>query len=649
MRDDEVGPASCWLEQWRTESIESGIRALDQLRGGVVSAIETLGTGLLAHSANAHLRDRLADSTLRIDDINHALLRVVYRLLFTFVAEDRGLLLAPNADIEARERFTRYFSTARLRRQARRRGGTQHSDMWRAINLVWKGLGSVDGRPELGLVGLGGLFEDGPLDIFGDAELPNQALLKAVRHLSVVEEAGTKVRRTVDYRNLGAEELGSIYEALLEYVPSWNPEQRQFTLMGAAGNDRKSTGSYYTPTSLIETLLESALIPVLDRAEKAGNPEEALLALTVVDPACGSGHFLVAAARQIAKRVAALRTGDPEPPPERVREALRDVVGRCIYGVDINPLAAELAKVSLWLETLEPGKPLAFLDAQIKVGNSLMGATPALIEDGVPDDAFKPIEGDDKSIAGHFKKKNKKERAGQADLFGDSSSLVPDMIRREFGSLVARRSPTSLTEVAELKQRLEALDAAPDLQQQRLVADAWCAAFVWPNQPDSAPAPTDGIVRALARSEEIDRGTVSTIHQLATEYRFFHWHLEFPHILTDGGREGGPGWDGGFDVILGNPPWDHVEMKEVEFFAVRAPEIAGSSGAKRKSLIAQLGTADPSLSTTSSSGPRGSSTPVDTCMPTLGYIHLQAEVESRRIPSLRNWGASCRTLVVASG
>lgn len=589
VRDDEVGPASCWLEQWRTESIESGTRALDQLRGGVVSAIETLGTGLLAHPTNAHLRARLADSTLRIDDINHALLRVVYRLLFTFVAEDRGLLLAPNADAEAKERFTRYFSTARLRRQARRRSGTQHSDLWRAINLVWRGLGSIDGRPELGLVGLGGLFEDGPLDIFGDAELPNQALLKAVRHLSVVEEAGTKVRRTVDYRNLGAEELGSIYEALLEYVPSWNAEHRQFTLMGAAGNDRKITGSYYTPTSLIETLLESALIPVLDRAEKAEKPEQALLALTVVDPACGSGHFLVAAARQIAKRVAALRTGDPEPPPERVREALRDVVGRCIYGVDINPLAAELAKVSLWLETLEPGKPLAFLDAQIKVGNSLMGATPALIEDGVPDDAFKPIEGDDKAIAGHFKKQNKKERAGQAELFGDASSLVPDMVRREFGSLVSRRSPRSLTEVAELKQRLEALDAAPDLQQQRLVADAWCAAFVWPNQPDSAPAPTDGIVCALARGEEIDHGTVSTIHQLASEYRFFHWHLEFPHIFTAGGSEGGPGWDGGFDVVLGNPPWERVKLQEQEFFAVRDPEIAAAPNAAiRKRLIKAL-------------------------------------------------------------
>lgn len=602
VRDPEKGAASCWLEAWRTESLESGSRALNQLRDGVIQAITTLGTGFLAHSANAHLRVGLAEGSLRIEDVNHGLLRVVYRLLFTFVAEDRGLLLAPDADPTARQRFRDYFSTERLRRTARRRRGTRHADQWRALNLVWDGLGTVDGRPELGLVGIGGLFEPGALDLFRGCDLSNEALLRAVRHLSLVEEPGSKMKRVVDYRNLGAEELGSIYEALLEFVPSWDAGRRVFELLSAAGNDRKSTGSYYTPTSLIDCLLDSALDPMLDRAEREPDPEAALLALTVCDPACGSGHFLVAAARRIAKRVAAIRTGDPEPPPERVREALADVVGRCIYGVDLNPLAAELAKVSLWLETLDPGRPLAFLDAQIKVGNSLIGATPALVGQGVPDEAFAALEGDDKKVVTALKKQNKAERSGQDDLFGDDIALTLDAaVAGELGALIGGGRPASLADIHARQQRLKALEANPALQQQRLVADSWCAAFVWPKQPGGPKPVTDRSLHALERGEALPAATLATVHELAAEYRFFHWHLEFPHLfhqrrLSPVETVDGLGWRGGFDVVLGNPPWERVKLQEQEFFAVRDPQIAAApNAAARKRLIQALETSNPSL------------------------------------------------------
>lgn len=596
VRDPEKGATSCWLEAWRTESVESGSRALNLLRDGVVEAITTLGTGFLAHPANGRLRDGLADGTLREADINHGLLRIVYRLLFTFVAEDRGLLLDPDAGVQARERYRDYFSTARLRRTARRRRGTRHTDQWRALNVVWDGLGSIDGRPELGLVGIGGLFEPGALDLFRDCELANEALLKAVRHLSLVTEPGSGVKRVVDYRNLGAEELGSIYEALLEFVPSWNPEKRVYELLSAAGNDRKSTGSYYTPTSLIDCLLDSALDPVLDRAEREPDPETALLALTVCDPACGSGHFLVAAARRIAKRVAAIRTRDPEPPPERVREALGDVVGRCLYGVDLNPLAAELAKVSLWLETLDPGRPLAFLDAQIKVGNSLIGTTPALLAEGVPTEAFVALEGDDKKITSALKKLNDQELVGQDDLFGDAGPTLDSRVVGQLGELLGSGRAASLADVHARAQRLKALDADPTLQRQRLVADAWCATFVWPKHPGGPKAITDRSLRALERGETLTPDTMATLHELAAEYRFFHWHLEFPHLFKPGGDHDGPGWGGGFDIVLGNPPWERVKLQEQEFFAVRDPEIAAApNAAARKRLIAKLEFGNPSL------------------------------------------------------
>ncbi len=594
-RDPEKGVASCWLETWRTGALESGTRALNQLRDGVIDAITTLGTGFLAHPTNGELRDAVADRRLSEADINHGLLRIVYRLLFTFVAEDRELLLDPRAEVVARQRYLDYFSTARLRRTARRRRGTRHTDQWRALTIVWDGLGSVNGRPELGLVGIGGLFEQTAWDLFGDCELSNESLLKAVRHLSVVTEPGSGVRRVVDYRNLGAEELGSIYEALLEFVPSWDADTRTFSLLSAAGNDRKSTGSYYTPTSLIDCLLDSALDPVLDRAEREDDPEQALLSLTVCDPACGSGHFLVAAARRIAKRVAAIRTGDPEPPPERVREALGDVVGRCIYGVDINPLAVELAKVSLWLETVDPGQPLAFLDAQLKVGNALIGATPALVADGVPDEAFAFLEGDSKPTITALKKQNKKERTGQDDVFGSTPTYDPSMARGLAELLVDRR-PASLAEIQARRTRLESLEALPVLKQQRLVADAWCAAFVWPKTPDGPQPVTEAALRALERGENLSVRTMAEIESLAASYRFFHWHLEFPHLFRPSGVADGAGWSGGFDVVLGNPPWERVKLQEQEFFAVRDPDIAAAPNAtSRKRLIAKLATDNPPL------------------------------------------------------
>ena len=422
-----AAPSTCWLEKWRTEAIAAGTRALDQLRKGVQDAITALGTGFLRHPDNAALRENVDPQAL-----HNALLRLVYRLLFLFVAEDRDALHHPDADDQARERYAAYFSSARLRAQARRRRGTTHSDLYQALRLVLDALGDENGRPELGLPGLGGLFDHADADApLRGLSLSNEHLLTAVRHLSLVRDASTRRWRSVDYRNLDAEELGSIYESLLELVPKHSAVDRTFELVELAGNTRKTTGSYYTPSSLIDCLLDSALDPVIDDAVKraeqaataAGQPDPSdaivneLLSLTVCDPACGSGHFLVAAARRIAKRVAAVRERNPEPTIDAVRHALHEVVARCIYGVDINPMAVELAKVSLWMEALEPGKPLSFLDAHVKCGNALIGATPALLKKGIPDEAFKPIEGDDKKFAKALEKQNAKERAGQASLF----------------------------------------------------------------------------------------------------------------------------------------------------------------------------------------------------------------------------------------
>jgi hypothetical protein len=600
-RDPELGPASCWLEHWRQDAIQSGSRALNLLRDGVIQALNTLGSGFLTHPDNGKLRQDLADGEVTVEEINHALLRVTYRLLFTFVAEDRNALLDPHADPQVRRRYLDYFSTERLRRTSRRRRGGRYGDRWEALKVVWRGLGSVDGLPELGLPGIGGLFDTGALDFLMDCSLSNQTLQSAVHSLSLVKEPRSQAMRIVDYRNLGAEELGSIYESLLELMPSWDPATKTYALIVSSGNQRKDTGSYYTPTSLVESLLDTALDPVLDDAEKSDEPEQALLGITVCDPACGSGHFLVGAARRIAKRVAALRTGDPEPAPEAVRSAMRDVVGRCVYGVDLNPLAAELAKVSLWMEALEPGRPLTFLDAQIRIGNALVGATPRLLAEGIPEDAFKPIEGDDKKITATLAKQNKVERSAQGSLFDVDMVAANTKLAEQVQKVVAAPA-LSLADVHVQEQRLRAYTASNAYRQQLLAANAWCAAFVWPKSVGAPPAITQRTLIALKDGDaKLTEKQRTEIDRLTAECRFFHWHLEFPHIFPTESNDDetvneSTGWFGGFSVVIGNPPWERVKLQEQEFFASRDPEIATApNAAARKRLIAVLPSTNPAL------------------------------------------------------
>jgi len=537
--DPEAGPGDCWLERWRADAVETGARALGQLRDGVKAAIESLGTGFLQHPGNVELRARLEPGGgLDLADYHRALLRLVYRLLFCFVAEDRGLLLDPTASDIAKARYIDWFSTARLRRIASRRRGTRHADLWQALSLVIDGLGSDDGRPELGLPGIGGLFEHGPVDVVTDHGLANDALLAAVRHLCVIQPKEGGPRRNVDYQHLGAEELGGIYESLLELVPRHEPVTRTFTLETLAGNERKSTGSHYTPTPVVDCLVDATLDPLLDEAEVADDPEAALLSLTVCDPACGSGHFLVAAARRLAHRLARARADGAEPTVAEAQQAMHDVVTHCIYGVDLNPMAAELAKVSLWLEAHEAGKPLSFLDHHIKIGNALLGTSPALLAAGIPDEALVPLESDDKGTAISIKKRNRAERAGQGDLFS-APVVVDDQAIVDASRKIDALSGLDLASVHLAQRRTRELDRSPELRRGRELADLWCAAFLAPALPGS-PA-----ITSSALWDPDGHPASSLAEDLAHRFHLFHWWLEFPSVMGAGG----------FDCVIGNPPF----------------------------------------------------------------------------------------------
>lgn len=582
----------CWLERWSRAAQEQGTRALEQLRGGVEAAITALGCGFLAHPANRDLRERLRSGDLDKQDYYRQLLRLVYRLLFLFVAEDRELLLDPQASPSVRERYTRFYSLTGLRRLAERRVGTRHADLYQRVRLVLSLLGSDDGEPALGLPALGSfLFSSAALPDLEQADLANHDLLDAIRALAFISDRHG--RRMVDYKNLGAEELGSVYESLLELHPELNVDTPQFALASAGGSERKTTGSYYTPSGLISCLLDSALDPVLDAAVREPDPQQALLDLKIVDPACGSGHFLIAAAHRLAQHLAALRSGDEQPAPEATRTALREVIGRCIYGVDSNAMAVELCKVSLWMESLEPGKPLSFLDHHIRCGNSLVGTTQVLVEQGIPNDAYKPVSSDDRAAAAAFRKRNAREHTarerGQAMLpldFGVTHGLdAAAQAARRLDAMPDASVPAVREKAAAYERlRLDEYDA-------RILCDMWTAAFFLPLvDPNDPTIPTSRNLWDFSeRPAAADGRMVGRVAELARQLNFFHWELEFPQVFEPEGKgekakgksEGGDGRvlpsaaSGGFDVVLGNPPWERIKLQEQEHFA-DVPEIANA-------------------------------------------------------------------------
>jgi len=582
-------PSECALEAWRSAGREEGTRAREQLRAGVEDALLALGTGFLAHPDNGALRSALEAGTLTKEAYFQELLRLVYRLIFLLTAEERGVLHAPSAAEGAKALYAEGYGLRRLRdRSVRRSAYDRFGDLWEALRIVVRGL--AGGEARLGLPALGGLFEADQCRSLDASKLENRALLEAVFRLSWLREDGSLSR--VNWRDMGPEELGSVYESLLELVPQITEGGRKLAFATGGetrGNARKTTGSYYTPDSLVQVLLDSALEPVVEAAiaKNAERPVEALLSLAIVDPACGSGHFLLSAARRLAAHVARLEANGT-PSAEQYRHALRQVVGRCIFGVDLNPMAVELCKVSLWMEAVEPGRPLSFLGSHIQHGNALLGATPELLAGGIPDAAWEPLEGDDRKIASALKKQNKKERnelalnlapppASTYARLGAGARAVDDAADESLDAVLAKA------------KTWKELVASLAYEHQRFVADLWCAAFVWRKEPGALRelAPTEAAYRAIQKDGQRASAELrAEVTRLRKQYRFFHWHLAFPQVTAKGG----------FDVVLGNPPWDSVLFREEEFFAGSRPEVAAApTAAVRKRLVARLEVEDPAL------------------------------------------------------
>lgn len=583
---------SCVLDDWKQKAEASGERVLGALRGGVQSALESLGWGFLNHPANGALRDALQSGQLSRQQFHEQLLRLVYRFLFLFTAEDRRLLFPREIDpSDPRRRiYHEGYSVHRLRELAIRRSAYEgeYGDLWELQRLVFQQL-SI-GHSALGLPGLGGLFEARQCPDLDGAELWNGPLLRAIKAIGWFDAGGTFTR--VRYRDLNTEELGSVYEGLLELHPQLEQQGSQWQLSygGGAGSDRKTTGSYYTPDALVQELIKSALVPVIDdrlsKAKGQAEQQQALLEIKVIDPACGSGHFLLAAARRLAVALAQVRAGVDQPSEDDRQHSLRDVVSRCIYAVDKNPMAVELCKVALWIEAIEPGKPLSFLDAHIQCGDSLVGVfDPKVLEQGIPDEAYKPLTGDNAAVCTSLKRDNatyrKSSRKGGGLQGSFNLAAAPTRSPGQSRLQAIEAMPeTTLAETAAKQAAYADWLKSTGSDPATLAAHLYTATFFLPKTAESrAQVPTTEHLLKLLGGRPITEAMEQAVQEAATNFRFFHWHLRFGEVMGKGG----------FDCVLGNPPWERIKLQEKEFFAARSEAIATAPNkAARERLIRAL-------------------------------------------------------------
>ncbi|MBC7252701.1 MAG: N-6 DNA methylase [Actinobacteria bacterium] len=580
---------SCLLESYYVESVEQGGRVRERLRDGVEKALVIIGNGFLSHPANDGLRERVATGETRPESFYRDLLHLIYRLLFLMVAEERKLISPSPVYLE-------HYSLERLRRLADMRlRGEEHRDLWISLQATFdlfrrQELGALLQVPPLN----GELFEETELD---RCALYNRDLLAALRELSTYAEDARSPRRRVNYSALNVEELGSVYESLLDYHPAFLEREGRADFRLVPGTERKATGSYYTPPELVNELVKSALEPVL-AGRLAGTRgreerEKAILDIKVCDPACGSGHFLLAAARRLGKELARVRTGDEEPAPEEVRSAVREVIGHCIYGVDKNPLAVDLCKVALWIEGHAEGRPLTFLDHRIRCGDSLVGVFDLkVLEEGIPDGAFEPVADDDKALARSIKRDNKAERTERADWLSFAVEAESDV--RELSEASRRLSDIPDDTPDQVRNKQEAYERLRGeggrWWNDNTACHLWTSAFFARLDKDSyreKAVPTTEVLRNyLDNPASVDPRYPSHAWEAALRHRFFHWPLEFPEVFEKGG----------FDVVLCNPPWELIQLQEKEFFAHRDPHIASAPNSNaRKKMIKELQIRKPAL------------------------------------------------------
>lgn len=605
---------SCLLERYYNESIESGNRIRDGLSTAVQKSLLALGNGFLSDEANENLREKLSGGQLTPADFYRQLRRLIYRLLFLMVAEERDLVYDPaerNSEILRKKKiYFDYYSISRLRKLSRNRYlfEARYNDIWLGLLRTFTLFSEEARGRHLAIEPLGGdLFDQRAIEDLESCLIGNHLLLECIRDLNEFTDVNGNLV-SVNYRSLDVEEFGSVYEGLLDLHPIIEgltiPGMNMIRFTFHEGTDRKTTASYYTRPDLVNEIMKSAVIPVVEERMKryttAGDSAGAILGMKVCDPAAGSGHFLLATARTLAWYHARVTSGEENPAPVVFRASLRQVIQHCIYGVDLNPDAVELCKLALWIESHDSGKPLSFLDHKIRCGNSLVGVTDlTILQKGIPDEAFDPVTGDDRTVARTLKRDNSRFRSflsGRSDTaFQQQLDFGEAPVTHKYGAgmrEVEQISQDSLDAVHRVRQRFEKMRSDREWFRDWEACNLWTAAFFFTYTPETRmAAPTsEHLHKYLNHPTAVPGQVIGKADGLASKNRFFHWPLEFPEVFdsTSG--------NSGFDVMVGNPPWERIKLQQQEFFAVRDREIANApNAAARNRMIEELQVTNPSL------------------------------------------------------
>lgn len=547
----------CRLEKYHQDALDSGSRIREGLSLAVERSIRSLAGGFLAHPGNQALRNLAADGEMTETDFYQYLLRLIYRLLFLMVIEERNLIYPNGADKKLKDIYTEYYSVGRLRKLCDKRylADARYDDLWISLKNTFRLFESADRGKHLGIAPLAGdLFGYAAVGPLNECRLDNKTLLECLKSLSIFTNKHTGAIIRVNYGSLNVEEFGSVYEGLLEYAPRIIRENGAFRFDLVKGSERSSSGSHYTPDELVQPLIKHSLDYIIDErlkaaADKAAK-ERALLSIKVCDVACGSGHILLNVARRIGTELARVRTGEDQPSPSALRQAVRDVIRHCIYGVDKNPLAVELCKVAFWLEAHNPGEPLNFLDHHIKCGDAIVGlAHKEELENGIADEAFKRMPHDDKDIRAELAKRNKHEREKiemreefYRHYLKESVGHVSELFEK-----FNRMPETTVAEIEHKRSEYQQMTSGQTWWRLKNLADIQVAQFFIPkNEANAKRVITDDEYRGFLRGAKPMQGPgVARAMAVAQERRFFHWFLEFPEVFADLG----------FDCILGNPPF----------------------------------------------------------------------------------------------
>ena len=625
----QQGAQTSFLEDAIAEGRRYEEQVASDLSGTVFDKVYPALISALAEASGADL-----------EDVRQAALIFLYRLLFLLYAEDRDLLPVNDS------RYDDYGLRKSVRDDIDRRtavGDTFSGFASRYYDHISTLCRQVDqGDPTIGLPPYnGGLFARQAAPILERVRLSDAVLAPIIHNLSRTRDDSG--RRFVNYRDMTVQQLGSIYERLLEREPTRTPDGQ--IVVRPNSYARKDSGSFYTPQPLVDLIVERTLTPLLDERKAAFqakaaalqsdtrpkaarvadlrplDPAAAALDLKLLDPAMGSGHFLVTAVDYLSDAIADLVEYAPTAAPwledaytspllERIADIRADiltradandwvidipqltdqaiirrmVLKRCIYGVDKNPLTVELAKVSLWLHSFTVGAPLSFLDHHLRCGDSLISLR--------VHDAVKEL-----SRLGGLSSTSAVQAAENAAA---GMQQIEEMSDADIAEV--EQSATLFREVEKTTAALRGLLST-------LCGVSWLAAGMKKKARGEFEAPLVGAIISqeeeafalltdgpdcVAAADPLRQRTFwpafsemwRSAREIAGRERFLHWQAAFPGVWQ-GWQEDRP--KGGFDAVIGNPPWDRIKLQEVEWFATRSPELAlAPTAAARRRGIKEL-------------------------------------------------------------